>query len=252
MSGNTANIDETEVERFSALALKWWDAEGEFSQLHDLGPARLRFIRDRLVAHFGKPVGDTPRALEGLTVLDVGCGGGLVCEPLCRMGARVTGIDPGRDTIEAARAHARIDDLKITYQAMSVEALVQTHAVFDAVVCLEVIEHVPDAAAFLAQCGRLVRPGGVLIVSTINRTLKSYALAIVAAEYVLDWVPRGTHDWTRFVTADELREMLAAIGFGVPEFGGLVFDALGDGWRLSNDVSVNYMAMAAKPAQIAE
>ncbi len=253
MTAKAANLDEAEVARFGALASKWWDVNGEFRSLHLLGRSRLSFIRDQLVAHFGKPVSEVSgesspaRPLAGLRILDIGCGGGLICEPLCRMGARVTGIDPAKENIEAARAHAEIDDLDISYQALTVEALCKRREEFDAVICLEVIEHVPDPKIFLLECSKLVRPGGMLIVSTLNRTMKSYALAIVAAEYILDWVPRGTHDWQRFITDDEMTGMLRESGLVEPKFRGLVYDPVGDTWQLSHDVSVNYLVAGTKP-----
>jgi len=256
MPTSRANVDEAEVARFAALASKWWDAKGEFRPLHLLGRSRLSFIKDQLTGHFGKPLSGVsddlgePLPLQGLKILDIGCGGGLVCEPLCRLGARVSGIDPAPDNIEAARTHALIDDLDITYQAMTVEDMVKTGQVFDAVICLEVIEHVPDQKAFLATCARLVRPGGMFILSTLNRTLKSYALAIVAAEYILDWVPRGTHDWQRFVCVEELRTMLLACGLSEPACCGLSYDPIGDAWQLSKDFSVNYLAASTKPIAI--
>jgi len=257
MPVSRANIDEAEVARFAALASKWWDANGEFRPLHLLGRPRLAFIKDQMIGHFGKPVSEisddlgVPLPLQGLKILDIGCGGGLVCEPLCRMGAQVWGIDPAMDNIKAAKTHACIDELPITYRAMTVEDMAETGTVFDAVISLEVIEHVPDQKAFLGECARLVRPGGMFILSTLNRTLKSYALAIVAAEYILDWVPRGTHDWQRFVSPDEMSTMLLSCGMREPTFNGLSYDPIGDIWQLSKDFSVNYLAASTKPEAIA-
>jgi 2-polyprenyl-6-hydroxyphenyl methylase/3-demethylubiquinone-9 3-methyltransferase len=184
-------------------------------------------------------------------VLDVGCGGGLVSEPLARMGARVTGIDPGRENVEAARAHAEGQTgprgLDLTYRIGTVEDLAAQGAQFDAVVSLEVVEHVPDVGSFVKTCASLVRPGGALVLSTINRNLKSYALAIVAAEYVLGWLPRGTHQWDRFVTPDELTGYVTAAGLAHPTFRGIVYDVLNDAWSLSDDTDVNYMALSVAP-----
>lgn len=256
-AAGAATLDAAEVDRFSRIAAEWWDPDGKFRPLHQLGPARLSCIRDRLLAHFAADRGadDTARGggsgtvpLAGLTVLDVGCGGGLISEPLCRMGARVTGIDPSTETIEAARAHSAPQGLSIEYRAARAEDLVAAGETFDAVVCLEVLEHVPDPAAFVAMIARLVRPGGVLVLSTINRTLKSYALAIVAAEYVLGWLPRGTHQWDRFITTDELQRHVAAAGLGAAQFDGLGYDPMRDRWTRIADTDVNYMAVAAKPA----
>ncbi len=238
-------LDPREIERFERLSGAWWDPNGKFRPLHQQGPARLRFIRDALVGHFGRPERDL-KPLAGLSVLDVGCGGGLVSEPLTRLGARVTGIDPTAEAIATARRHAEAQGLPIDYRAARVEDLHAAGETFDAVVCLEVVEHVPDVAGFVRIIGELVAPGGAAVLSTLNRTWKSYALAIVAAEYVLGWLPRGTHDWQRFVTPDELGRHLAAAGFASPRFSGLVYDVMHDEWKLdANDVSVNYLAAAA-------
>src|SRR5262245_52917144 len=203
----TTTLDPAEIDRFARSAAEWWDTNGKFRTLHLIGPARLTFLRDTLIRHFGRAeAGRKP--LEGLSILDIGCGGGLVCEPLSRLGASVTGIDPAADNIEAARAHAEGQGLAIAYHAARVEELVAEGRQFDAVVCLEVVEHVPDAGAFLKTCADLVRPGGLMLLSTINRTIKAYLLAIVGAEYVLRWLPVGTHQWERFVTPDELARHL--------------------------------------------
>ncbi len=242
-----SNLDPAEVERFRRMASEWWDPNGKFKPLHKLGPARLTFVRDELVRHFDygpKAI----RPLEGLTLLDVGCGGGLVSEPLARMGGKVTGIDPGRENIESARAHAEPQGLDITYRVAMIEDLVAAGETYDAVLCLEVVEHVPDVGAFIATLSKLVRPGGALLLSTINRTIKSYALAIVAAEYILGWLPRGTHQWERFVTPDELARFTTAAGLTGEKFSGLVYDPLRDTWTLSADTDVNYMAKVARPA----
>ena len=239
-------VDEREVQQFAGLATKWWDPSGEFRALHVMGPARLSFIRDSLVSHFEKSAAREP-VLEGLDVLDVGCGGGLICEPLRRLGARVTGIDPAQENIDAAKAHAKTSDLEISYRAATVEDLAAESATFDAVVCLEVVEHVPDVPAFLQACAELVRPGGQMILSTISRTAKSYGLAIVAAEYVLSWVPRGTHNWNRFVQPEELQAYLQNAGLRPGRSCGLTYDLLRDDWRQTDDLDVNYMMAATKP-----
>ena len=240
-----ANLDPIEVERFERLASEWWDTSGKLRPLHAQGPARLGFIRDALMRHFDRPSGGL-KPLAGLTILDVGCGGGLVSEPLARLGATVTGIDPTTDSISVARRHAEGQGLAIDYRTASVEQLVANGERFDAVVCMEVIEHVPDPAAFVKSLGQLVRPGGAIVMSTLNRTLKSYALAIVAAEYVLGWLPRGTHDWNRFVTVDELGRYLQAAGFSTPTTSGIIYDVMSDTWRLGADTDVNYIASATR------
>lgn len=239
-------LDKAEVDRFAQMASEWWDPNGKFRPLHNLGPARLGFILDTLAEHFRLPSAGLKR-LSGLSVLDIGCGGGLVCEPLSRLGARVTGLDPAAENIEAARHHASGQGLAVTYRAGRVEDLVGETATFDAVLCLEVVEHVPDVGAFLRLCASLVRPGGLMILSTINRTLKAYALAIIGAEYILRWLPVGTHQWDRFVTPDELARHLAAAGLETPSMRGLVYNPIADRWSLSADTDVNYMAAAARP-----
>jgi 2-polyprenyl-6-hydroxyphenyl methylase/3-demethylubiquinone-9 3-methyltransferase len=243
-----ATLDPAEVDRFARLASDWWDANGKFRTLHLIGPARLAFLRDEAVRHFGRTAGGR-RPLKGLEMLDVGCGGGLVCEPLARLGAAVTGIDPAADNVEAARRHAAGQGLAIDYRAARVEELGAEGRLYDAVVCLEVVEHVPCAGAFLKSCAALVRPGGLMLLSTINRTLKAYLLAIVGAEYVLRWMPVGTHQWERFVTPEELGRHFAAAGLGAPVVRGLVYSPLSDSWSLAADTDVNYLAAAAKPGQ---
>ena len=243
----SATLDPREVERFEAIAGQWWDTNGKFRPLHRQGPARLAFIRDSLLGHFGRERSPL-HCLQGLSILDVGCGGGLVSEPLARLGAGVTGIDPTEEAILVARRHAEAQGLSIDYRAATVEDMLAAGRRFDAVVCLEVVEHVPDVGAFLKTLAGLVRPGGAIVLSTLNRTFKAYALAIIAAEYVLGWLPRGTHDWQRFVTPEELSSHLAASGFSAPHFSGLVYDVIRDEWRLDPDRDVNYMAAAALPA----
>jgi len=244
---STGTLDRDEVDRFARLASEWWDTGGKFRALHRIGPARLTFLRDEMLRHFARaPSGMRP--LEGLGILDVGCGGGLISEPLARLGARVTGLDPAVENIEAARRHAAGAGLDIDYRAGRVEELAAEGREFDAVVCLEVVEHVPDPAAFLAACATLVRPGGLMLLSTLNRTLKAYLLAIIGGEYVLRWLPVGTHQWDRFVTPEELARHLRAAGLAAPVVKGLVYNPLSDVWSVGGDTDVNYLASAAKPA----
>ncbi len=239
-------LDPEEIDRFARLAGKWWDPEGEFRPLHKLGPARLSFIRSHLIRHFGL-LERGARPLAGLKVLDIGCGGGLISEPLARLGASVTGIDPATENIAAAIQHAEPQGLAIDYRAARAEDLVEERAQFDSVVCLEVVEHVPDPQAFIQTCAALVRPGGLFITSTINRTLKAYALAIVGAEYILRWLPVGTHQWNRFVTPEELAHYCQLAGLQQPMFEGLIFNPLSGRWSLGQDTDVNYMAASEKP-----
>ena len=211
---------------------EWWDANGPFKPLHRINPTRLTYIRDQLCRKFGRDK-KAALSLKCLAVLDIGCGGGLVAEPLARLGAEVTGIDPAPENIEAAKAHAAGARLDIAYRAETAEAFAASGARFDAVLLLEVVEHVPDVPAFLKAVAPLVKPGGIMIISTLNRTLKAYALAIVGAELILRWLPLGTHNWERFVTPDELRAALKSAGFGLTDLTGMVYNPFADEWRLS-------------------
>ncbi len=241
------SVDADEVARFSALAERWWDPAGEFGALHKLNPVRLGYIRDRAAERFGRDPCST-RLLDGLTVLDVGCGGGLLCEPMARLGAAVTGIDPSPENVGVARAHAAQSGLIIDYRAVTAEELAAGGAGFDIVLNMEVVEHVADVPAFLTTCAGLVAPGGLMVVATINRTAKAFALAIVGAEYVLGWLPRGTHSWDKFVTPEEVEGPLAAAGLSVVERTGVVYSPLLGEWRRARDLDVNYMLAAEKPA----
>ncbi len=240
-----ATLDDDEVARFGRLAQDWWDERGPFKPLHQINPTRLLYIRDRLCGHFGRDP-KSPGSLKGLSILDIGCGGGLVAEPLSRLGAAVTGIDPAPETIAAARAHAQGAGLEIAYDATTAEALVDAKRRFDAVLLLEVVEHVRDVPPFLKRIAPLVAEGGVMILSTLNRTFKSYALAIVGAEYILRWLPMGTHQWDRFVTPAELKTALSGAGLAPADMTGMVYDPLGDRWRLAADTDVNYLATATR------
>lgn len=238
-----SSIDAREIAGFAAVADRWWDASGPFRPLHRLNPVRLAFIRDALAAHFGLPDGDRP--LAGLEIADIGCGGGLICEPLARLGATVTGIDAAPEALAVARDHAAGSGLAIDYIETTAEALADEGRRFDAVMALEIVEHVADRTAFVADCCRLVRPGGSIVMSTLNRTPRAFALAIVGAEYLLRWVPRGSHRWSKFVRPAELARDLREAGARTTDVAGLTYDPLGDRWSRSQDVAVNYILHAA-------
>ena len=241
-----STVDAREIAQFAAIADAWWDEEGAFKPLHRLNPVRLRYIRDNLCAHFGLD-SEAPKPLAGLRLADVGCGGGLLCEPLTRMGATVTGIDAAEEGIAAARAHAEAVGLEIDYRAATAESLVAAGESFDAIISMEVLEHVADVDAFLAACRDLTRPGGALALSTLNRTPKSYLMAIVGAEYVLRWLPRGTHDWKKFIRPSELAAALRRQGLEMTDLTGIEYSPLADRFSLGDDLGVNYLAFATWP-----
>jgi 2-polyprenyl-6-hydroxyphenyl methylase/3-demethylubiquinone-9 3-methyltransferase len=242
----SGSIDQAEIARFAEQAEAWWDPDGAFRPLHRLNPVRLAYLRDQLTGHFGRERASlTP--LTGLELVDIGCGGGLVSEPMARLGAAVTGIDAGAANIEIARAHAEQAGLAVDYRATTAEALADSGRQFDIVLSLEIIEHVADRDLFLGAAAQLIKPGGCLVAATLNRTLKSFALAIVGAEYVLGWLPRGTHDWRRFLRPSELAAGLRRHGLGIGDVAGITYDPLSDAWRLARDVGVNYMMVATKP-----
>jgi len=240
-------VDPEEVARFSRVSAQWWDPHGPMAALHKFNPVRVGYLRDRIAAHFSR---DPKRldSLAGLRVLDIGCGGGLLAEPLARLGAAVVGIDPSDRNIAVASRHAAQAGLAIDYRATSAEALADAGEVFDVVLAMEVVEHVTDVTQFVAIAAAMVKPGGLLFVATLNRTIKSFALAIVGAEYVLRWLPRGTHQWEKFVTPNELEIAIARSRLGIVDETGVVYDLFADRWRLSADMDVNYMLAAEKPA----
>jgi 2-polyprenyl-6-hydroxyphenyl methylase / 3-demethylubiquinone-9 3-methyltransferase len=240
-----SGADAEELERFAHLGAHWWDEAGPLAPLHKLNPTRLGYVRDRICGHLGRdPLAARP--LAGLAVVDVGCGGGLLCEPLARLGAAVTGIDLAAASIEAAGEHARAAGLAIDYRMAAAEDLVAERARFDLVCAMEVVEHVEDPVGFLAACAALVRPGGGLVLATLNRTFRAFALGIVAAEYVLGWLPRGTHQWSRFVRPSEAARPLRRAGLRIQDLTGVVYDPLRDRFRLSRDTAVNYMLFATR------
>ena len=236
-----SSIDPDEVARFSALAERWWDATGPFAPLHRFNPVRLGFIRDRAAARFGRDP-KASRPFEGLSLLDIGCGGGLLSEPMTRLGFKVTGVDAAERNIGAARAHAEAQGLEIDYRASTADALkAQGAGPFDVVLNMEVIEHVADPAAFLIDTASLVAPGGMMVVATLNRTLKSLALAKIGAEYVLRWIPAGTHDWNKFLKPEELRGFMSGQPYEIAGPFGVEYRPLEGRWTETSDASVNYM-----------
>jgi 2-polyprenyl-6-hydroxyphenyl methylase/3-demethylubiquinone-9 3-methyltransferase len=240
------SVDPVDLARFTRLGDEWWAPEGPMKPLHRMNPPRVGWIRDRLCERRGRDP-KALRPLDGLAILDVGCGGGILCEPLARLGARVVGVDPGEENIGAARAHAARMGLTIDYRATTVEALGEEDERFDAVLAMEVVEHVVEPVPFLGAVAALAKPGGLVFASTLNRNLKSWAMAIVGAEYLLRWLPRGTHDWGKFLTPEELSAMLREAGLTVEDKAGVIYDPLADRFRVSTrDLDVNYMLVARK------
>lgn len=241
-----SSADAAEIEKFARMAESWWDKDGPFKPLHALNPARLHFIHDQICRYFDRD----PRALtpfKGLKILDIGCGGGLLCEPMARLGADIFGVDAAEENVAVAKAHAQMVGLDITYRHTLAERLVEEGAAFDVIINMEVIEHVADVDGFLTSCHTLLKPGGIMLVSTLNRTLRSYLMAIVGAEYVLGWLPRGTHEWQKFLTPEEFRAALEQVGFQDIEFEGMVFDIAKRDWALNaKDKAVNYLGAARK------
>jgi 2-polyprenyl-6-hydroxyphenyl methylase/3-demethylubiquinone-9 3-methyltransferase len=245
---SAATVDESEVARFSRLSSQWWDPNGPMAPLHKFNPVRLAYVRDRAAAHFGR---DPNRldSLAGLRMLDIGCGAGVLSEPLARLGASVVGADPSESNIAAAKHHAAQSGLVIDYRATTAEALEASGESFDVVLAMEVIEHVADVGLFIDIAAEMVKPGGLMFVATLNRTVKSFALAIVGAEYILRWLPRGTHQWDKFVTPNELEIAIAHSGLHITEQAGVIYNLLADRWQLSTDLDVNYMMVAEKTAR---
>jgi 2-polyprenyl-6-hydroxyphenyl methylase/3-demethylubiquinone-9 3-methyltransferase len=238
-------VDPAEVARFSALANEWWDPRGKLAPLHRLNPVRLQFIKDACCRRFARDPKDS-RALAGLSILDVGCGGGILSEPLARLGARVTGLDPAEENVSVARLHAARGGLAIDYRATTAEAVAAGGERFDVVLAMEVVEHVADVPAFIAACAEMVKPGGLFVSATINRTPKAFLLAIVGAEYVLRWLPRGTHSYDKLVRPSELSAAVSDAGLVVQETIGVVYDPLADRWQTGKDTDVNYMLLAGR------
>jgi len=247
MGETVSTIDADEIAKFTAMAAEWWDPAGKFKPLHKFNPTRLAYIRENVCRRFARdPGSETP--FDGLTLLDIGCGGGLLSEPMTRLGAKVTGADASEANIKTAALHAKQSGLAIDYRATTAEALCAEGAKFDIILNMEVIEHVAAPPAFMQHCAALINPGGIMFLATLNRTLKSFALAIVGAEYVLGWLPRGTHDWHKFITPDELDQMAEAAGLAITTSTGVSYNPLLDRWNRSGDMAVNYMALAENRA----
>ncbi len=246
MSETLNTVDPAEIAKFEAMADEWWDPKGKFKPLHMLNPCRLDYIISQIAAQHGIDASGM-RPFAGMRILDVGCGGGLLCEPMTRLGADVIGIDAAERNIPVARVHAEAMGLDIDYRHTTAEALAEAGESFDAVLNMEVVEHVADPQGYLDACARLVRPGGIMVTSTINRNPKSYLFAIVGAEQVMRWLPRGTHEWSKFITPDELFTMLSRAGLEPVDRRGFVFNPLGWSWHLSErDLSVNYVTAAIR------
>lgn len=237
-----STVDAAEIAKFSKLSAEWWDPKGKMAPLHRINPLRLGYIRDAACRKFERNVRSL-NCLGGLRVLDIGCGAGLLCEPLSRLGAQVIGVDPSQSNIAAAKLHADKSHLSIDYRCTTVEEI-DPRERFDIVLAMEVVEHVVDVGVFLKRCAAMLKPNGLMVVSTLNRNWKSFALAIVGAEYVLRWLPRGTHEWNKFVTPDELTKHLLDNRLVITEQTGVVYSPFADKWTLSSDMDVNYMVVA--------
>ncbi|MEP0519446.1 MAG: bifunctional 2-polyprenyl-6-hydroxyphenol methylase/3-demethylubiquinol 3-O-methyltransferase UbiG [Hyphomicrobiales bacterium] len=239
-------IDDAEVERFSKMATEWWSPTGKFKPLHKFNPVRLAFIKEKVSAHFGLDANAT-NAFKNLRFLDIGCGGGLLCEPMARLGADIVGVDPSETNINVASLHAEQSGLSIDYRATSAEALAAAGDSFDVILNMEVVEHVADVPLFLSECSKMVRPGGLMFVATINRTMKAWGLAIIGAEHILRWLPKGTHQYEKLVKPEEIQSPLNAQGLQILETHGVFYNFLKDSWQLSTDTDVNYMMLAERP-----
>ncbi|MEL7026146.1 MAG: bifunctional 2-polyprenyl-6-hydroxyphenol methylase/3-demethylubiquinol 3-O-methyltransferase UbiG [Pseudomonadota bacterium] len=248
MPSDASTIDPAEIEKFQAMAAEWWDPNGKFRPLHMLNPCRLDYITAQIAAEFDRDL-NSNRPFEGLRLLDIGCGGGLLSEPMTRLGASVVGADAAERNIPVAKVHAEEQGLEIDYRHTSAEAIVQNGETFDVILNMEVIEHVSDPPAFLWACKDLLKPGGLMICSTLNRNPKSYVFAIIGAEHVMRWLPKGTHEWSKFIKPDELYQMMRDAGLEPVDKKGMVFNPLSWSWNLSDkDLSVNYVTACLRPA----
>lgn len=244
---NQTTVDPAEVAKFEAMAAEWWDPTGKFKPLHMMNPVRLDYITNQIAAEFGRDLNDV-EPFKGLRLLDIGCGGGLLSEPMARLGATVIGADAAAGNIPVAQVHAEQMGLEIDYRNCTAESLAAAGEQFDVVLNMEVVEHVADPLAYLTACQQLLKPGGLMVASTMNRNPKSYMVAIIGAEHIMRWLPKGTHEWSKFITPDELADLIAAAGLNVVDRMGMVFNPLGWSWSLSSqDLSVNYAMTSVKP-----
>ncbi|GFE64510.1 bifunctional 2-polyprenyl-6-hydroxyphenol methylase/3-demethylubiquinol 3-O-methyltransferase UbiG [Litoreibacter roseus] len=244
----TTTVDTAEIAKFEAMAAEWWDPNGKFKPLHMLNPCRLDYITRQIAAEFDRDL-DAPKPFDGLRILDIGCGGGLLSEPMARLGADVVGADAAERNIPVAQVHADQSGLQIDYRHTTAEALAAAGEQFDAVLNMEVVEHVADPLAYLTACADLLKPGGLMTCSTINRNPKSFVVAILGAEYVMRWLPKGTHEWSKFITPDELFDLLSKAGLEPVDRKGFVFNPVAWSWSLSDrDLTVNYVTTSLKPA----
>ena len=244
----TTTIDAAEVAKFEAMAAEWWDPTGKFKPLHEMNPCRLEYITRQIAAEFGRDL-TQPEPFKALRLLDIGCGGGLLSEPMARLGATVVGADAAARNIPVAQIHAEQSGLQIDYRHTSAEALAEAGEQFDVVLTMEVVEHVADPLAYLTACQHLLKPGGLMVCSTLNRNAKSFAMAIVGAEWVMRWLPKGTHDWKKFITPDELVDLIRRAGLDPVDRKGMVFNPVSWRWSLSDrDLSVNYVTASVKRA----
>ncbi|MEO5806580.1 bifunctional 2-polyprenyl-6-hydroxyphenol methylase/3-demethylubiquinol 3-O-methyltransferase UbiG [Devosia sp.] len=241
-----STINDAEVAKFTAMAEEWWDPKGKFRPIHKFNPVRLTYIREAVLEHFARD-GSSMLPFEGLRVIDVGCGGGLLSEPMARLGATVVGIDAAERNIRIATLHAQQSGLSVDYRATTSEALAAAGEKFDLVLNMEVVEHVDNVPLYMKSCADLVAPGGLMLTATLNRTARAYALAVLGAEYVLGWLPKGTHDWKKFLTPDEIKTLITRNGLRVTAETGVVYHPLADEWRKSPDMAINYMVLAEKP-----
>lgn len=240
-------VDPAEIAKFEAMAAEWWDAEGKFKPLHMLNPCRLDYITRQIAAEYGRDL-TTPLPFAGLRLVDIGCGGGLLSEPMARLGAEVVGVDAAAGNIPVAKIHAEQSGLSIDYRHTTAEALAEAGERFDVVLNMEVVEHVADPLAYLTACQRLLKPGGLMVCSTLNRNPKSFLVAIVGAEHIMRWLPKGTHDWNKFITPDELFTLLQQAGLDPVDRKGFQFNPISWSWRISErDLSVNYVTSSVKP-----